>query len=94
VHDFIDRAVMSGLFDHEKGAPAELQSGLADALIEKLGPDIRIAYGCAQGLHGNVGADGRFSYTVLLPNFSACMTGLLATNFGTSGDVRETGSSS
>jgi hypothetical protein len=66
-----------------EGAAPESSLRLADELVEKLGPDIRVAHGGGEGPHGFFGARTRFTYGVLVPGFSGYLKTLLSANFGT-----------
>jgi hypothetical protein len=86
--------VTFGIIAPPDGIPEDQQLRAVAALIEKLGTDIRVLYGRAQCLHGTVGTDARFFYSVLLPDFGASMKRLLDVDFGTSVETGEIGISS
>jgi hypothetical protein len=74
--------VTFGLYAWEQRPPAELMAELAGALLERMGSNIRIAYGRARGLHGLLGSEKRFAHTALLPGFGRYTATLLSTDFG------------
>ena len=55
---------------------------MIEDLLRDGGHDLRIVYGDADSLVGNVGCERRFSYGAAIPGLSAAMQHLLALEFG------------
>src|SRR4051812_28869086 len=60
----------------------ELRKRLVGALLHENGKVIHVAHGQADGLAGNFGSSGHFSYSVLIPDFSGTLKRLFETPFG------------
>ncbi len=61
---------------------------MVEKLLSDCGRDIRIVYGEADGLVGNIGSERRFNYGAVIPGFSTAMQRLLALDFGVASEVQ------
>ena len=55
-----------------------------DALVGKLGPDVRAIYGCGEYPRGTYGSQHSFSYGTIFPQIGIKLEALLGLEFGTS----------
>jgi len=60
---------------------------LSAALLQDMGSDVRVLYGTATGLVGNLGGSHFLHYGAAIPNFGALMTKLVQLEFGRMGVV-------
>jgi hypothetical protein len=60
---------------------------MIEDLLRDCGREVRIVYGEAHSLVGNVGCEQRFHYGAAIPNFSMAMQRLLTVEFGAASEV-------
>ena len=63
------------------------QAKVVARLIEEFGDDIRLVYGIADGLAGDVGAPSNPSFGVLLPDLANKLSALFALAFGKAAQI-------
>jgi hypothetical protein len=62
---------------------ASNQAKTVSSYLSDLGPRMRMVYGQATALVGNIGDHGRFNFGSVIPNFGQCLERLLQLEFGT-----------
>ena len=58
--------------------------------MTKLGANIRLVHGTAEGLVGNYGSEHRIHWGPLLPGFAQYVSALTALEFGQAAEIRPT----
>lgn len=85
--------ICSSLLVATLGAPfrdsdsPELRRKIVDAMFQENGDRIKIAHGQCTGPVGNMGAEGRWAYTEVIPDFSHILKKLLEIPLGSSVEV-------
>lgn len=69
------------------GTAQARQAATVAALIEGLGPNVRLIHGTEDGLMGAVGSRQHLHYGLILPESSAKMAKLLSLDFGTAAEA-------
>lgn len=75
------------LVDDDLDKARSQQTKAAARLISELGQNIRLVYGTAECLAGNVGASQHMNFGILLPDVAGKLAALLALEFGQSAEV-------
>jgi hypothetical protein len=78
-------AILGVPFETDNSAAARQK--LVDALLRESSIRVRIVHGECDGAVGNLGGPKRFSYSQVIPRFSAILKNLLATEFGTAVEI-------
>jgi hypothetical protein len=75
------------LVDDDLGKARSQQTKAVVRLISELGQNIRLVYGTAECLAGNVGASKHMNFGILLPDVAGKLSALLALEFGKSAEA-------
>jgi adenylate cyclase len=90
----VSGSLMIGWFGAPVPAPADARP-LADRaaavarLLAELGSNVKIVTGDRDGLYGNIGAERRFNYSFVVPEFGRCLEALTRLDYGRSAEVGE-----
>lgn len=71
----------------EPGKLRSLRQRMIENLLNNCGRDIRIVYGEADGLAGNLGSERRFTYSAAIPRLGAAFQRLMTLEFGLASEV-------
>lgn len=93
VSDFLSSLVLATfglpLIDDDLDKARSQQAKAVARLLSELGSNVRLIHGVATGLAGNIGAQQRFHFGVLLPDLDSKLATLLALDFGRAAEVED-----
>lgn len=75
------------LVDEDQDKARSQQAKAVARLVTELGPNIRLVYGTAAGLAGNVGASQHMNFGILLPDIASKLSVLTTLGFGKAVEV-------
>jgi len=83
-HDGVIEDFMSSIVTVTFKPTPDTNKPSLDALVGKLGPDVRAIYGCGEFPRGTYGSQGRFNYGTIFPHIGIKLEALFQLQFGTS----------
>jgi hypothetical protein len=90
VYDIVSALVIVAFGTHATSPPGSGdRSSLVHAMHERLGAEIKILHGAADGHHGIFGGESRLSYTFLVPHFDRMLAALGRLQFGETKEYQE-----
>lgn len=93
VSDFLSSLILAQfglpLIDDDLDKARSQQAKAVARLLSELGSNVRLVHGVATGLAGNIGAQQRLHFGVLLPDLNSKLATLLALDFGKAAEVKD-----